>query len=87
MLAIYRGSSSDLRYPFKLVVDGAQVDGGIVPRNGDVGNLHQLVTGVACAGQFLQGVGVVRKGTQLILGIHHPVLGGQAKPGTVVVIP
>ena len=53
MLAIYRGSSADLRYPFKLVVDGAQVDGSVVSTDSDVRNFHQLVTGVACAGQFL----------------------------------
>ena len=87
VFSIHRSRGADLRNTFELVIDGAQVDGGIVSRNRNVWHLHQLVPLVALAGQFLQGVLVEGQGAQLILHIHHPSLGGQAEPGAGVVIP
>ena len=87
MLSIHRSRGADLRNTFELVINGAQVDGGIVAGDGDVGNLHQLVPLISLAGKFFQSIGVISQSTQLVLHIHHPSLGGQAKPGTGVVVP
>ena len=87
MFAIHRGSSADLRHSLELVINGAQLNHCVIPANGDSGHLHQLITLVSFAAQFLQGVLVEGKGAQLVLNVHHPALGGQAEPGTVVVIP
>ena len=76
MLAIYRGSSADLRYALKLVIQSPQIDSGIVPRDGHMGYFYQLIPFISRAAQFFQSIGIVWKGTQLILGIHHPTLGG-----------
>ena len=64
MLSVHRGDAPSLRYTLKLVVNGAQVDSGVVPGNRNVGNLYQFVSLVALTGQFLQDVSVVGQGAE-----------------------
>ncbi len=53
VFSVHRGRGADLRYTLELVIDGAQVDGGVIAGNRNVGNLHQLVPLISLAGQFL----------------------------------
>ena len=60
VFSVHRGGGADFRHTFKLVIDGAQVDGGIVAGDRNVGYLHQLVPLISLAGKFFQSVGVIR---------------------------
>ena len=84
---VHQGRGADFGHAFKLVIQGAQVNGGVVPGDGDVLHPHQVVALVAGAAQLLYRVGVVGESAEAILGLHHPALGGQPKPSAVVVIP
>ena len=53
VLSVHRGRSADFRDALELVIDGAQVDGGVVAADGDVGNPHQLIPLIARARQLL----------------------------------
>ena len=53
MLSVHRGRSADFRDALELVIDGAQVDGGVVPGDGDVGHLYHLVPLIAFTGKLL----------------------------------
>ena len=87
MFSLHGSSGTNLGDTLELVIDGAQVDSGVVSRNRNVWHLHQLVALVTFTGKFLQGILVIGQGAQLILHIHHPSLGGQAEPSASMVIP
>ena len=53
VLSVHRGRSADFRDALELVIDGAQVDGGVVPGDGDVGHLYHLVPLIAFTGKLL----------------------------------
>ena len=69
------------------VVDGAQLDHRAVPADENIGDCHQGIALVALAAQLLQRIVIVWQGAEAILCLHHPVLGGLAKPGAGFIIP